>query len=199
MVCEGKETEGLYFEPLRERLAIPRTDVEIVGLGAEITSVVEEAVRRRDSRKREAKKSSVVVPYDEVWIVIDTEFRNDNPAWSGGWRRAQDQRLKVAWSNPCVEYWLLLHFKKTGRAFNDKRSLRDSLRKYLPQFEKGSSCFASLEPHIPRAVKHAKEIQSSQWQDTPDPIDCNSGTTVHQLVQRLYEIVGKSIDDTDSQ
>lgn len=198
VVCEGEKTERLYFESLRDRLGIPRRNLELVGHGAEITSVVEEAAHRKKARAKEAEKSSVVEPYDEVWIVVDTELKKDNPAWSGGWQRAKSLKLKIAWSNPCFEYWLLLHFENTGGAFNDKGSLRGSLRKHLPEFEKGFISFERLEAHLPLAVKNSKVIQKSQWQDTPDPVNCNPGTTVHQLVERLFEIAGKSIDGLHS-
>lgn len=198
VVCEGEKTERVYLESLRSALEISKTTVEIVGAGAEIVGVVSEAIDRGEKRRAEAEQSNRLLPYDEVWGVVDTERRNDNPSWEQGVERARAAGLKLAWSNPCFEFWLLLHFEHNGSSFDGCAKVRPLLRKHIPRFKKSVDCFEHLAPHVPKAVENSKTIHRSQWRDTPKLIDRNPGTTVHELVERLMEVAGITIEEYQS-
>jgi len=193
VVCEGAETEPNYLRSLRSAISLGSLDVEIVGQGAEIVRVVDEAIRLREERATAAKESIQLAPFDEVWCVVDTECRNDNPSWKRGVDRSTATGLNLAWSNPCFEFWLLLHFELIGRSFHGYARVRPFLTRHIKQYEKSMDCFEQLAPRIPTAIEHSKQIHRSQWQHTPDAIDCNPGTTVHELVERLIQLAGMSI------
>jgi hypothetical protein len=193
VVCEGSKTEPNYLEGLCKKLGLSTLEVEIIGEGAEINGVVAEARRLRDERTSRAKGSTRFVPFDEVWCVVDTEGEQNREAWKRGVNRTTDLKFRLAWSNPCFEYWFLLHFERTGRGFDGFNGIRPALSKHLPHYEKGMICFDRLAPYVPRAIKHSKEIHQSQWQDTKDEMDCNPGTTVHELVERILEVAGLDI------
>jgi hypothetical protein len=127
VVCEGAETERNDFESLRTAIGVTRADVEIVGVGGGIISVAAEAIRLREERETAAEESNRLEPFDEVWCVVDTERRNDNPSWERGVDRMKATGLKLAWSNPCFEFWLLLHFELIGRIFDGYAALRPFL------------------------------------------------------------------------
>jgi hypothetical protein len=55
--------------------------------------------------------------------------------------------------------------------------------------------FPILAPRIPQAIENSKQIHRSQWRETPRSIDCNPGTTVHELVERLMEVAGMTIEE----
>ena len=193
VVCEGVETEPNYLEALRKSINLSTLDVEIVGEGAEIVGVVAEAIRLKEEREAAAKESVHLAPFDEVWCVVDTERRNDNPSWDRGVDRASALGLRLAWSNPCFEFWLLLHFERIGRSFDGFAVLRPFLSRHIRHYEKSMDCFGQLAPNVPTAIENSKHIHRAQWQDTPRPIDCNPATTVHVLVERLMEVAGITI------
>ena len=64
------------------------------------------------------------------------------------------------------------------------------MSKHIRHYEKSADCFEQLAPRIPTAIEHSKRIHRTQWQDTPKSIDCNPATTVHELVERLFEVAG---------
>jgi hypothetical protein len=195
VVCEGEETEPNYLKSLRRAISLSSLEVEIVGQGAEIVRVVDQAIRLRAERATESEESIRLAPFDEVWCVVDTECRSDNPSWKRGVDRSRASGLKLAWSNPCFEFWLLLHFERIGRSFDGYARVRPVLTRHIRHYEKSKDCFEQLAPRIPTAIEHSKQIHRSQWQDTPNAIDCNPGTTVHELVEKLIQLAGMTIEE----
>ncbi len=194
IVCEGAETEPNYFNSLWRHIRLRTVDVRVVGQGAEIRGVVDAAIRLREERDHEARESVQTAPFDEVWCVVDTECRNDNPSWEPGVDQARSNDLRLAWSNPCFEYWILLHFDRVGRSFNGYEAIKSHVRKHIPNYDKTSDYFAILAPRIPQAIENSKSIHRTQWQHTPRSIDCNPATTVHELVERLIEVAGMTVE-----
>ncbi len=60
IVCEGKKTEGLYFNGIRREFRITTAQLHVVELGFDPSRVVQEA----ESLRRD---------YDHVWAVFDVE------------------------------------------------------------------------------------------------------------------------------
>jgi len=170
-------------------------EIKVVGQGAEILGVVNAAIQLRNERESEAIDSVQTAPFDEVWCVVDTECRNDNPSWDAGVDKARSNHLKFAWSNPCFEFWLLLHFELIGRSFDGYAVLRPFLSKHIHYYEKTMDCLEQLAPRVPMAIENSRQIHRAQWQDTPRSIDCNPGTTVHELVERLMQVAGMTIEE----
>ena len=63
-------------------------------------SLVEETISVVQHAKR---------PYREVWVLFD---RDNNKDFDEAITLAKNNDIRVAWSNSCFEYWLLLHFKE---------------------------------------------------------------------------------------
>jgi RloB-like protein len=194
IVCEGTVTEPSYFGSLWQAIRLNTVEVEIAGEGAEISKVIDAAIRRREERADEARNSPRFAPFDEVWCVVDTERRNDNASWERGVNRAASAGLKLAWSNPCFEYWLLLHFEKLGRSFDGYAAIRPRVRQHIKHYEKNLDCFEQLAPRIATAIEHSKQIHRAQWQDTPKIIDRNPATDVHLLVEKLIEVAEMTVE-----
>jgi hypothetical protein len=191
----GDEVRAELLRSLCRKIGLGTVYVEIVGEGAEIVSVVDATIRRMEERAAEAEESNQRVPFDEAWCVVDTERRIDNPSWEHGVDRADAKDLKLAWSNPCFEYWLLLHFELIGRSFNGYAPIRPFINRHIRRYEKSGDYFQQLAPRVPTAIEHSKRIHRSQWQDTPKFIDCNPATTVHELVERLLEVAGMTLGE----
>lgn len=192
IVCEGLKTEPSYFESLRRKLRIATAEVEVVGQGAAPISVVDEAVTRKKKRQHEASRGRQASGYDQVWCVLDVEQAGMNSSLPAARDKAQANKVRLALSNPCFEYWYLLHFKSTGRHFANCKAVCSALKKHLPSYQKGKDVFPAIEPHTDVAIQNAKEKETQQWQHQDDPAARNPSTQVYQLVEELRKIVRTS-------
>ncbi len=99
--CEGI-TEANYFRYLARRNGV---FVYIKSLGEGPKAIIKEILK---------KKSSSVNEFDEFWVVFDKDnvsYNNFNSAIF----EANSHNINVAYSIPCFELWLLLHFKLVER------------------------------------------------------------------------------------
>lgn len=115
VVTEGVNTEPTYFEAIRNTFASP--SVELVSHGAgrgDPKTLTDAALDYRKARRKEARDKKLSISqledFDQIWIVFDTDVltpkkRNDGIAY------AKSKGVHVAYSEPCFEYWLLLHSK----------------------------------------------------------------------------------------
>jgi hypothetical protein len=187
VVCEGAKTEPQYFNGLRHKLRLSTLEVEVVGkeCGSAPVSVVREAVRLRKERLAD----HLWPDYDEIWCVIDVEAPQPHATLQQALRQAADNGLNVALSNPCFEYWYVLHFERVGSSFNSKAEVVRRLKKHLPRYrESDEDVFETVYPHTDKAIKNAKNVLGSQWQSEDDPVRRNPSTDVFSVVERLREI-----------
>ena len=49
---------------------------------------------------------------DEVWCVFDVEWPKNHPKLNASLQLAHSHGVQTAVSNPCFEYWLVLHFEQ---------------------------------------------------------------------------------------
>ena len=105
--------------------------------------------------------------------------------------RAAATGLSVALSNPCFEYWLLLHFEPTGRAFPDCAAAIHALKKHLPGYQKGAAVSDDVIARRADAARRARDIDQQQWQHEPDRLRRNPSTDVYLLVEYLQEMAGR--------
>jgi len=197
IVCEGAKTELQYFERLCRCLRLQPVEVEIIGdeCGSDPVSVVREAVNRRRERAKGAKKSGIQVPYDEVWCVLDVEKFGRNPQLPRALDMASQNSITMVLSNPCFEFWILLHFERVGSSFQDCQRVIRKLRDYLPGYQKADpGVFQQVAGQIDDAVKRAKDIMRSQWQHETDVCRKDPSSEVYLLVQRLRQIAEKPYD-----
>jgi len=189
IVCEGEETEPLYFRHLISKLRLSSARVQVVGkaCGSAPKSVVEYAI--------DAIRNEMDNPYDQVWCVIDVEIPRHislNVAYqniiSYNPPHGIETSLKSALSNPCFEYWYILHHQKTSQTFMTKKQLLGVLKNCISSYDKTDDKIPEqLYPKLETAIQHAKEvIREKHYGD--DLRDCNPSTHVHLLVEYLQEI-----------
>ncbi len=185
IACEGKKTEPIYFAQLGKHLGLHTIQV-VQALGTDPMSIVTDAANRKRERARNAERSTIVTEYEQVWCVFDVD---EHPALGSAIEKARDNDIRVALSNPCFEYWLLLHYVKFGRTNRSRQQIQSELRRWIRGYEKGADYSALLFERIPNAISHAADILSSQWRvDATDTIrlrECNPSTSVHSLVAYL--------------
>lgn len=178
IVCEGRKTERIYFESLRSTYRLSAVEVEVIGLAAAPITVVNAALELRKEQARKARSGSGT-SFDAVWCVFDTEIPHNNPSLPQAIDKAKANGLSLAISNPSFEYWYLLHFVFTDRAFYNSDEVCEELRNHITNYDKATDYREVLLPHTATAISRAKSIPD------PDDIFPQPSTRVYQVVEKL--------------
>ncbi|MEU8009302.1 RloB family protein [Micromonospora parva] len=163
IATNGESTERAYFNGLKQEAWV-RPRVVVVAERGSPVNVVRGAARRRQRDD-----------FDEAWAVCDVdEFATEQAA-----REAVATDVRLAWSNPCFEVWLLLHYSNhTGFVENAKRA-RDLLREHNPAWDKTALDFANFRDRIEDACRRADRLD-------PSP-EGNPSTSVGQIIAALRD------------
>jgi hypothetical protein len=186
IVCEGAKTEPNYFKGLRRDLALSAVEVDVCGedCGSAAKSVVEHAVDKIAGQK-------ISDPYDEVWCVFDVEVPKPDPTLAQALTLAATNGINVALSNPCFEYWYVLHFDKRAPLFQKNADVVKMLEGDLPDYAKGNkNVYDQLKDRTDRAIKQAKQVIVEKCYGT-NLSNCNPSTHVHLVVEYLRKISKK--------
>jgi hypothetical protein len=183
ILCEG-DTEVKYFNGLkhdeahRRKLASLEIDIfqpeDFSPLG-----LVKEAKRRAISAKRERN------PYDTIWVVFD---RNGHQKIPEAFDMAKSNCISVAFSIICFEYWILLHFERTTRAYNRCADLIHDLVRHYPGYDKAVNHYALLKSRTQAAMGNSNWVAQQAQLDLDRGMridEMSSYTNVHELVSEL--------------
>ncbi len=198
IVCEDGNTEPYYFRTFEKHIPEETIFLRAVGTGRSSKGVVEQAIVEKEKLAEEANKS-----VDEVWVVFDKDDAEKAPAntlrFTDAFKIAQEEKMKVAYSNEVFELWLLLHFSGVGSANTIPRAnIYSSLETVIKSFEthklfvyehgKTEVVDALIElGSEAKAIERAERLLAEQ--KGKQPIDANPSTTVHILVKRLRELI----------
>jgi len=194
IVTEGSNTEPNYLRVLRDRLQLNAAEVIVVHPnGTDPITLTKKAIELRDERKNQAKKGSVIA-FDEVWVVFDLEQTHSQRRALAVQAMAMKgaKGIQSAVSDPCFEYWLLLHFEYSTSPCPDCASVTKLLKSHYPNYDKGQVHHALIES-LPVAVRNAQNIRKHHERAGGDgnPATCvdllamslNAATRVHLQFQ----------------
>ena len=106
VICEGKETEVLYFKHFRTRNCL----VDIVPMTSKYTAA-EHLVKNAKGLLSHA--DYFPKDGDQLWCVFDRDD-NTNAQLKAAGEHADKNGYKIAYSNPSFEYW---YFPRTSSVF----------------------------------------------------------------------------------
>ncbi|MCR5081629.1 MAG: RloB family protein [Treponema sp.] len=138
--------------------------------------------------------------FDECWIVIDRDAKEFKGKGFGGHTKenfdkaikyASENNIKVAFSNPCFELWIVLHFE-----YRDTECSRESIQKkalekvnsLLPQNKKLKNVdelksfdelYSILKDKTSLAIKFSEKLSENEAKQK------NPSTSVHRLVSTI--------------
>jgi RloB-like protein len=121
LAYEGNETEPAYFESLKNDYRFNNEKIEIVSLKRDkddtksAPKYVFETLERIKNEYDLGKK-------DELWMIIDRD-RNGNNIEKYYKKCQSETNFYFALSNPCFEFWLLLHLKDISEFSEDELTL----------------------------------------------------------------------------
>jgi hypothetical protein len=126
-------TEPSYIEGFVRKTRNATLKVRIHGERGDPRKLVEMAKSARDqARARARQQDDDFLAYDEVWCAFD---RDQHERFEDACQMARDNQLELAVSNPCVELWLLLHFRENPGA-QHRDHVQKLLKKFLPDYDK---------------------------------------------------------------
>lgn len=175
---EGAVTEQQYFNFFKNDDSI--IQIECINKKNRSSPIEVLKAIKRTLSKVDLKKD------DEAWLIIDKDQWPDEHIkelfeWS-----KEKHNYYFALSNPCFEYWLLLHFENPSSKIT-KNSCIVRLKRYLPGYDKNISASKFTDEKIGMAISRAESQISSQ--DGAWPI--TTGTTVYKLIKNIYQARAK--------
>ncbi len=156
--------------------------------GSDPKNVVRAAKEAKRARDIEAEQDDED-PFDEVWVVFDTEGPQNLQRQTAARNAVEDARqlgFLTAVSNPCFEFWILLHFEWCVQAFPDGNAVCHRLKKHIQNYQKNTDSYHLTRLKTGDAIVHAKRVfQERHTGKSHHPCDCHPCTEVYRLVESL--------------
>ncbi|MEZ5357603.1 MAG: RloB family protein [Candidatus Zixiibacteriota bacterium] len=183
IVCEGEQTEPIYFKYIKSKRNLDSITVIHAKKEGSALGVVEKAIQAIERRHRDTTKE----PFEEKYCVFDVEIPIDATI-PDAIALARQNDIQVIMTNPCFEYWYILHFKVICPMFDNNGQVVSELEKEFPEYNKSSENICKkIFPDTMDAISNAKALeQSNSW--GRDLTQHNSSTHVHNLVEHLFKI-----------
>lgn len=190
IVCEGEKTEPNYFKSFKTNVKSFVYTIDTLGEGSNTKDLVNRTIKYRGKSSQE---------YDSVWVVFDKDsFSPDN--FNGAILLAENNNIKVGWSNEAFELWYLLHFQYRNtymsreeyksaieKEVNDKIAAQLKNKKPVKfKYQKNSiDMYAVLEKYgnQQQAIKNAEKLIENH--NCTNYAIHNPCTQIHLLVQEL--------------
>lgn len=190
IVCEGEKTEPNYFKSFKTNIKSFVYTIDTLGEGSNTKDLVKRTVKYRDKSSQE---------YDSVWVVFDKDSFSPNN-FNGAIELAENNDIKVGWSNEAFELWYLLHFQYRNtymyrddyksaieKEVNDKIAAQSKSKKPKKfEYKKNSEeMYSILEKYgnQKQAVTYAKKLVLNH--NCKNFAIHNPCTRVHLLVEEL--------------
>ena len=208
IVTEGKVTEPLYFDSLKKYCEIPQGQLEIDidrapdhdgNTPERVVSSAKKLKKEEENRARQARNNSALTdadPYDDDWVVFDTEREGKNPNLKNAADSAAAAKLCVAISYPSFESWFLLHLRDGLPAMSDCDAVVREIDKIFPGgYQKKKPENRELKRLIgsildwektTKAIERAKRIEKTAYIEHPH-VPISPGTRVHVLVEEIWK------------
>ncbi|MEV0396242.1 RloB family protein [Polymorphospora rubra] len=127
IATNGESTERDYFLALKAEPWVRAARVAVVFKRGAPIEVIRDAARRRDHDD-----------YDQAWAVCDVDHYETATADA----EAIERDVRMAWSNPCFEVWLILHKADCNAHLENARRAGDRLRSHVRNWNKTALDYA---------------------------------------------------------
>jgi len=194
LAFEGNDTEQIYFEEFKdsEKFNDELIYLHLLKRPKNNTNSAPNHVFKK--LKKEAKDEYNFNDTDELWMIIDTDR----------WKNISEiieeckklDNMFVAVSNPCFEFWLLLHIKtiteysiaeldlilKNNKVTSKKNYIDVKLTEILGSYNKSNPKPEQYIPHIKKAIEQAKELDLEN-EEYPKKL----GSHVYKIIEKLIK------------
>ena len=192
IAAEGRATENIYFEAMRQELCA--TNVQLVVLNREDDNSNPANVHRQI---KDFMDEYNILDDDQLWIVIDRDDWKEKMLADITQLCQQNSNLRFCMSNPCFELWLILHLEDIeDYSEEDKKNLFENprlsthgtwtkyhLRKLMGHYQESDYDPSILLPHVEEAICRAEKLDinpKDRWPQT-------TGTRVYLLAKSIMD------------
>ena len=194
LAFEGNNTEEQYFAALKDSKKF-NNDLIYLHLLTRKKSDTNSAPKHVFNKlKKEAKEEFNFADNDELWMIIDTDQWKNIPEIIGECEKLNN--MYVAVSNPCFEFWLLLHIKditEYSKEEQEKILANAKVSKNRTYIEKkiieiiGSHNKSKLQsskylPYVNDAINRARGLS-----DSSEKFPTELGSDVFKIVEKLIK------------
>lgn len=181
--CEGEATEPLYLNACKRWLQATAVHVEIADARGVPLTLIKLAQEAKEANIAQARRDPSA-RYDEVWCVFD---RDEHPGVEEALRRAHAQGIQTAYSNPCFELWLWLHFAESPGA-QHRHMLQSKLGAHLAGYSRSAKrltepWLTQLRAGYEQAERRAERLCEGAAQMGEE--GRNPTTTVYRLTRSM--------------
>lgn len=192
LAFEGNKTEDKYFSEFKNS---PKFNDELIYLhllGREKDDTNSAPIHVYKKLKKEAKEEYNFNKNDELWMIIDTDRWKNIPEIIEACTKAEN--MFVAVSNPCFEFWLLLHIKDISefteeelnlilenQKISRKRTYVDSkIIEVLGSYNKSNLKADDFLPHLDFAVSQSKKLDNKK-----ETYPLKLGSHIYKLIEKI--------------
>lgn len=150
LILCGGETEYKYFSAIKKELRL--ASVKIKNSDSNPLSIVKEAEKnQRDG-------------FDRIYCIFDKDqYSNFDDACI---KIKSKKSKKIIWeaitSNPCFEFWILLHYEFTTAPFNDCKQVINKIQKHICYRKNDSQLWDKLRDKVDEAIKNSEQVRSNK-------------------------------------
>lgn len=200
--CEG-ESEQAYTDFLKKTFS----DIAVVKR-PKSTGLFEEARDKFDKDKSYRDNAEVI---DEIWFFFDVE-KDQREKWNArikivkSLRRLRNKpgiKVRLLMTTACIEYWLMLHYKKYTpdiETVADKQRILHEVQSREKDYEKGDySSTARIAKRYPTAVKNARDVLTELLQEgLPELADTDERNQWLYFSSKSFSTVFEAIEFLES-
>ena len=186
IMCEAEGTEIEYFRTIRETKLKPgvRIVVKWTGTRGDPRSAVKRVMATVEKRAH----SSTLSPFDDAWLILDVESPQNPNIVEAAKSAKECHTLRVILSNPCFEYWYILHYECTASPFQTSDAAKKKLEKHFPNYNKSHNAIAmDALPRTKTALANSIALSASVT-DYGLPVHCNPSTNLHTVIDRIVDL-----------
>lgn len=191
IATEGKDTERIYFEALKNKIQMSRIKLEILS-----SEDNKSAPNKVYDRLTDYQNKYGIEDDDQLWIVIDKDRWTEKMISDIACECHKKKSFNMGLSNPCFELWLLLHYKDLSecspsekKAIKENKKIRGTpllkrkMRSVLGSYSESSYDADSMLANVKEAIEHATRLDINKKQRWPQ----NIGTRVYKLVSNILK------------
>jgi hypothetical protein len=154
IVCEGERTEKEYFEGFAHACHNQAVRIKLAREHGVPRTLVQTAKKyKKESEAAAKRKEDPYLAYDAVWCVFDVD---DHPQVADARQMARANEIELAISNPCFEFWLLLHFRDSP-GMQHRDTIRKMLLGHVAGYDKEVD-YGRYSEGYSQAVKRAEQM-----------------------------------------
>lgn len=187
---EGRYTESIYFNAVKNELRAPNVHVEVLDRNSDESSP--ESVHRQIA---DFMRQYNIEDDDELWLVIDRDRWQERMLSQVAQLCAQNSHLHFCMSNPCFELWLLLHLEDVAQYDDETKNallqnkknksgitwLKKRMKDLMGSYAESTYDAFGLIPYAPTAMGRARRLDSNPQDRWPQSI----GSRVYLLMESI--------------